>query len=36
MSGFSDTGDGLRDKYDFTVDELRAGIRGKFARRDAE
>jgi len=26
----------MRDEYDFTVDELRSGVRGKYARRDAE
>jgi hypothetical protein len=30
------TGDELRDEYDFSPDELRAGIRGKYADRYAK
>jgi hypothetical protein len=35
MSEASDSDDDLRDEYDFTVDQLRAGVRGKFAGRGA-
>ena len=33
MSEASDSEDDLREEYEFTVDELRAGVRGKFAGR---
>jgi hypothetical protein len=36
MSAVSNSDDEMRDEYDFTPEQLRAGVRGKYAARYAE